>query len=113
MSAQALIDIVVNQKSSFEVTFVVKDNGVLLDLTNYTAAAKFKTDLTASDTTAQAFTTEISNTAGGEITISLTPEQTSKLTNPRYVYDVAITNTLDNYKTRIVEGAMKVSGGVT
>ena len=113
MSAQALIDIIVNQKASFEVTFVVKDNGVLLDLTNYTAAAKFKTDLTASDASAIPFTTAISNTAGGEITISLTPEQTSKLNNPRYVYDVAITNTLDNYKTRIVEGVMKVSGGVT
>lgn len=113
MSASTIIDLVINQKASFEVTFVVKDNGVLLDLSDYSAAAKFKPDLNTPDSQAVAFTTEIANTVGGEVKISLTSDQTSKLTNPRYVYDVAITNNIDNYKTRIVEGNIKVSGGVT
>ena len=113
MAADTTVDIIVNQKASLEVTFSVKDaNGAILDLTNYTANAKYKLDFQTPDSQALAFTTTIPNPAAGEVKISLTPTQTANLTNPRYVYDVTITDS-NAFKTRIVEGFLKVSAGVT
>lgn len=113
MSASNIVNIEVNQKSSFQLVFNVKENGSYANLTNYTAAAKFKPDPFAPDSQAVSFTAVVSNAATGEITISLTPTQTASLvSNMRYVYDVAITNAVTSFKTRIVEGHMKVSPGV-
>lgn len=113
MAADTAVDIIVNQKSSLEVTFNVKDaNGAVLDLTNYTAAAKYKPDFQTPDSQALPFTAVIADAANGEVVISLTPTQTANLKNARYVYDVTITDDND-FKTRIVEGFLKVSAGVT
>jgi hypothetical protein len=116
MAADTAIDLIINHKDSFQASFTVKDaNNVVVDLTNYTAASKFKTEYTAPDTTAISFTTAITPPAtDGVITISLTAAQTANLTiGQKYVYDVAITNTITSYKTRIVQGTIKVSPGVT
>lgn len=113
MAADTTVDIIVNQKASLEVTFNVKTaNGAVLNLTNYTAAAKYKTDFQTPDSQALPFTAAISNAVNGEVMISLTPTQTANLKNARYVYDVTITDDND-FKTRIVEGFLKVSAGVT
>ena len=110
MAADSTVDLVINQKASFEVTFFVKDNGAVLDLTGYTTAAKLKTDFQTPDSEAVSFTTT-SNTSTGGVTISLTPTQTAALQTQRYFYDVTITSGA-GFKTRIVEGKVLVSGGV-
>jgi hypothetical protein len=113
MAADTSVDIIVNQKASLEVTFSVKAaNGSVLDLTNYTASAKYKQDFQTSDSQALPFNTVIADAANGEIVISLTPTQTANLKNARYVYDVTITD-VNDFKTRIVEGFLKISSGVT
>lgn len=113
MSASNIVNIEVNQKASFELKFNVKENGSAANLYNYTAAAKFKPDVYSPDDQAVSFTASVSNTSTGEVTISLTPTQTSALvSNQRYVYDVVITNGSSGFKTRIVEGYMKASPGV-
>lgn len=113
MSAATTVNLIVNQKASFEVTFnTLNSNSAPLDLTNYTAAAKFKPDIASPDNASVAFTTTFANAANGSVTISLTPEQTAGMQIGRYVYDVAVTNTQNNFKTRIVEGKVIVSGGV-
>lgn len=112
MAADNTIDIVINQKASFQVTFTVKSGNTVLDLTGYTTAAKLKTDFNTPDNQAIAFSTAIANAAAGQVTMSLTPEQTANLNTQRYFYDFTITaNT--GFKTRIVEGTVKVSGGVS
>ena len=113
MSADNVVDINVNQKASFSATFTVKQNGSILDLTTYTAAAKYKQNFTDSDSSAQSFTAEVTNAAAGQVTVSLTPTQTSNLQIQPYKWDLVITNTGSGFKTRIVEGVMRVSGGVT
>lgn len=114
MSAATTVNLVVNQKASFEVTFnVLNSNSAPLDLTGYTANAKFKADISASDDSAVAFSTAYANAANGSVTISLTPTQTSAMQVGKYVYDVAITNNSTSFKTRIVEGKITVSGGVS
>lgn len=116
MAADTTIDIVVNQKASFLVRFLVNDNtGQNLSLAGFTASAKFKTDYDAPDSQAVAFTAEISQDDDDlwGVDISLTPEQTAATKIMRYVYDVTITQTETGFKTRIVEGSMRVSGGVS
>ena len=112
MAADNTIDIVINQKASFEVTFTVNDGAGALNLTGYTTSAKLKTDFNTPDSQAITFTTAVANAVAGQVTMSLTPTQTANLSLQRYFYDYTITaNT--GFKTRIVEGTVKVSGGVS
>lgn len=113
MAAESIVNLVVNQRASFDVTFHVTSNSAPLDLTGYTANAKFKQDISSSEESATAFTTTYANAVNGSITIALSPTQTSAMQVGKYVYDVAITNNSTDFKTRIVEGRITVSGGVT
>ncbi len=112
MAANTTVDIIINQKSSFQVTFAVLDNGSALNLTGYTTAAKMKPDFETPDSQAITFTTAVANAAAGTINMSMTPEQTANLQITRYVYDLTITSGA-GFKTRVVEGAVRVSGGVS
>lgn len=112
MAADNVIDLIINQKSSFQVTFSIKDGASPLNLTGYTPSAALKANFTVPDEQAVAFTTEISNAALGQVTMSLTPEQTAELNIQRYYYDFTITSGL-GFKTRIAEGTIKVHGGVS
>jgi hypothetical protein len=113
MSADSLIDMVINQKASFDVQFQIVDNGAPLNLAGFSVAAKYKSDFNTTDDQAVPFSASIANTTNGIIGISLTPEQTILLTEPRYVYDITITRNSTGIKTRIHEGFIKVSRGVT
>lgn len=112
MAANTTVDIIINQKASFEVTFTVQENGTALDLTGYTTTAKMKADYETPDAQAISFTTAVANAAAGTIKMSLSSDQTANLQVTRYVYDLAIISST-GFKTRIVEGAVKVSGGVS
>jgi len=112
MAASNIVNIEVNQRSSFELKFNLIENGAVANLTNYSVSAKFKSDYFAPDDQAVAFTSSVSTPGTGEITISLTATQTTALIpNQRYVYDVVIANNA-GFKTRVVEGYMKASPGV-
>ena len=112
MAADNIIDIVINQKASFDVTFVINVANSALDLTGYTTSAKLKTDFNTSDSQAISFSTAIANAAAGQVTMSLTPNQTANLSIQRYFYDFTITSG-SGFKTRIAEGTVRVSGGVS
>lgn len=114
MAADNTIDLTVNQKVSFLVYFNIADStGAALDLSNYRVCAKYKPEITGADSTAKEFTVEITDAAAGEITISLDPEDTSLLKLPKYYYDIVITDNDTEFATRVIEGTMKVSPGVT
>ena len=114
MSAATTINLVINQKSSFQVQLnVLNGNNAPLNLTGYSANAKFKTDISTPDDSAVAFTTSFANATNGSIVIALTHDQTAAMLLGKYVYDVAITENTSDFKTRIVEGKITVSGGVT
>ena len=112
MAADNTIDIIINQKASFEVTFNIKEGASALNLTGYTTAAGLKTDFNTPDNQVIAFTTAVANAATGQVTMSLTPTQTAGLGLQRYFYDFTITSPA-GFKTRVVEGTVKVSGGVS
>lgn len=114
MAARSKATLEINQKSSFQATlYVANSSGGSADLTDYTVDAKYKADYFLPDSQAGSFTAEISNAANGEVTISLSPGQTAALQiQQKYVYDVTITSPID-FKTRILEGNLIVSGGVS
>ena len=112
MAADTTVDLVINQKSNFQVTFAVKDEGVAIDLTDYTVEAKLKPDFTSPDSQTITFDTAVANAAAGTITLDLTATQTAALVQPRYYYDVVITSG-DGFKSRIVEGKVTISKGIT
>jgi hypothetical protein len=112
MTAPVKINLVVNQRSSFVAGFIVNDqDDKAIDLADYTIQAKLKKDHTSPSTVSFA-TTAIVPTTNGKLEISLTPEQTAPLSGS-FVYDVAIIKSTSGFKTRIVEGNIRIDPGVT
>lgn len=56
------------------------------------------------------FTTTVAN---GNLTLALSASQTLSLESGRYVYDVLVTNTVQNTISRVIEGVVTVRPGAT
>lgn len=103
-------NLVIDQGSTYSVTLDLTDeNGDVIDLNGYVANSQIRKWYTSS-TPSASFTTSI-NAASGELTLSLTANQTSNLVAGRYVYDVEITQS--DVVSRIVEGIVTVTPQVT
>lgn len=112
MAADNTVNLIINQKANFEVSFTIKENGSVKNLANHSVIAEYKTDYSALDSSAQSFTcsTQASN---GIVTISLTHSETANLIyGQKYYYDVVLINDSTSFRTRVVEGTIKVSPGV-
>jgi len=104
-------NLTIDQGSTFSVDIDVTDaDGDALNLTDYTVKGQMRKTYTSS--TATTFVSEITNATGGVVTISLTATATNALKAGRYVYDVEITSPT-SVVTRIVEGQLEVTPGVT
>ncbi len=106
-------NLTIDQGASFKAEIDVKDaDGDALDLTGFTGAGQMRK--TYASSTATNFTVEFKNPrTTGTLTISLTATQTNAIKAGRYVYDVEITKTSDSEVTRVVEGQIDVTPGVT
>lgn len=106
-------NLTIDQGASFKAEIDVKDaDGDALDLTGFTGAGQMRK--TYASSTATNFTVEFKNPrTTGTLTISLTATQTNAIKAGRYVYDVEITKTSDAEVTRVVEGQIDVTPGVT
>tara|TARA_B100000686_G_C16804374_1_gene988816 strand:- start:866 stop:1210 length:345 start_codon:yes stop_codon:yes gene_type:complete len=107
-------NLIVNTDSDFTQTFTFEDASTNsgLDLSGYTINAQMRKHPDALDSTKTTFTTTILSTSGGRIQLSLTDTQTATLKDGRHVYDIVLTDGSGN-KTRIIEGSVLVSKGVT
>lgn len=114
MAAPIIFNTIVNQRSSFVTSFqILADANTPLNLNDMTVNAKYKNNLMSSDAFAKDITVEIIDANTGLIELSLTPEQTSEMEHGRkYFYDCTSTS-LDGFKTRLIEGYLKVDGGVS
>ena len=108
----SISNIFIDQGATFSTTLTINDStGSALDLTNYTAIAQIRKS--PSSSTSTAFTVAVvSPRSTGQITISLTPTQTTALEAGRYNYDVLITSG-SSVKTRVVEGIATVNPAVS
>ena len=107
----AFSELLIEQGATFSSTVNVEDSaGASINLHGYSAASQMRKSYYATSNTA--FLATITGEANGEITLSMTSANTSALTPGRYVYDLLITAP-DTTKTRVVEGIVIVSPGVT
>ena len=108
----AFTEINVEQYATFSTTVNVEDSqGSAVNLFGYSAASQIRKSYYSS--TANNFTATITGTANGQITLSMTAANTANLTPGRYLYDLVITAPTTGVKTRVVEGIVNVSAGVT
>lgn len=104
-------NLVIDQGTTFSADLnLTDDNGDNLDLTGFSANSQMRKWYTSSNSVV--FETYI-NIDTGQITLSLSANQTNLLTAGRYVYDVEITQTSTNTVSRIVEGIVTVTPQVT
>lgn len=102
-------NIVIDQGTTFDLTITVTlDDGSPMDLSDYTVSSQIRKSYYTNTYTA--FTTSKADLTG-EITLSLTPTQTSALKAGRYVYDVEIASSLET--VRVTEGIVTVTPEVT
>jgi hypothetical protein len=114
MAASVKTNLVINQKSNFKATIVVRDSATstVVDLTGFSVAAKLKQTLDSPDSTAVSFLTVIPDPTTGLFVMELTTEATSLLRAGSYVYDVVLIGP-DFFRTRIIQGTAKVDGGIS
>ena len=107
----AFTELLIEQGASFSTTVNVEDTaGAAINLTSYTAASQMRKSYYA--TTYSAISSVITGNANGEITLTMTSANTANLAPGRYVFDLVITAPT-TIKTRVVEGIIVVSPGVT
>ena len=105
-------NLIIDQGATFTADIDVTDaDGNILVLTGYTAAGQMRK--TYASSTATNFTASIQSASNGTVRISLSAIQTNALKAGRYVYDVEITKTSTSEVTRVVEGQVEVTPGVT
>ena len=105
------INLIIEQRADFEATFTISGaNNVALDLTNLSAEAKIKKNYTSSTSTN--FGIVFLDRTAGKLKLTMNAFNTSLLKEGRYVYDIVLTAN-SGVKTRVVEGQVTVSPGVT
>ena len=107
----AFTELVIEQGATFSTTVNVGDTaGAAINLSGYSASSQMRKSYYATSNTI--ITATITGNANGEITLSMTSANTSNLTPGRQVFDLLITSP-SNVKTRVVEGVIMISPGVT
>lgn len=89
---------------------VVDSAGAAVNLFGYSASSQMRKSYYATSFTI--ITSTITGNANGEITLSMTSANTANLTPGRQVFDLLITSPA-SIKTRVIEGIVVVSPGVT
>lgn len=109
----ATTNLTIDQGTTYSVTFTVTDEtGSTRDLTAYTARAQMRRSYYTTSNTS--FTVNITSPGTeGEITLSLSSNQTTGLRPGRYVYDVELVANASSTVERIVEGIVTVYPEVT
>lgn len=104
-------NLVIDQGTTFSVDLDLTDQtGDIMNLVGYTANSQMRKWYTSSNATP--FSTSI-NASSGQITLSLSSNQTNSLTAGRYVYDVELTETNTGVISRVVEGIVTVTPQAT
>jgi hypothetical protein len=106
------LELTLEQGANLTSVVTVNDaQGDAVNLTTYSAASQLRKSYYSSSANTLAAT--ITGNANGEITLTMTAANTALLTPGRYVYDLVITNSTDNSKTRVIEGTAIVLPSVT
>ena len=107
----AFTELLIEQGATFSTTVNVEDTaGAAINLFGYSASSQMRKSFYATSNTI--ITSIITGNANGEITLSMTAANTANLAPGRQVFDLLITSPT-SVKTRVVEGIIVISPGVT
>lgn len=107
------VELTLDQSANFSSTLTITDvYGSPLNLALYDVAGKMSKSFYSSNTIALTCDAAVPNT--GNLTISLTPEETANLSpGEAYVFDVTITHTITTEKLKILAGVIRVVPGIS
>jgi hypothetical protein len=111
MSA-ARYNLVIDQGSDFAISFTVKEDGSVKNLTGYSARAQMRTSRNATSIAAT-FTCTIATPTNGTVVMSLANGASSSLTAGTYVYDLEVFTTNNASVTRLIQGSVDLTQEVT
>lgn len=104
-------NLLIDQGTTFETTVTITDDdGGIVNLTGYTAAAQARKHYTSN--TSYSFTVTI-NGGDGQVFLSMSSNTTMSMTAGRYVYDCELTETSSGKISRVLEGIVTVTPNVT
>jgi hypothetical protein len=109
-----ITDFQFGQGETFKILIHLKNrqqNNAPLNITAYTFAGQVRENYTTDELAAELTFEKVEPYASGAVFISLSPEQTTELTQRKYVYDVNMTT--ETATRRILEGAVTVRPAVT
>ena len=106
----ATYNITINQNADFRRSFQIKEDSVILDITNYSFSGRLKENFHHAGHVD--FTTQIENAAQGTFSISLTDVETADMDPGTWVFDIVMT-TDAGVKTRLIQGNAFLKQGVT
>lgn len=105
-------ELTLDQGATFESTLdLVADDGSAINVAGYLFSGQIRKSYYSSNATAN-LTITVSDSANGNLNISLNSATTANIAAGRYLYDVKMTDTA-NTVTRIVEGIITVTPQVT
>ncbi len=109
--AASPLNLTIEQGVDFEITITVRNkNNVPLNLLGYSAESELKKHHTS--TTSYPFTVTFVDRQNGRISLSMAHGVTGTLREGRHVYDIVLTSP-NNLKTRVIQGTVLVSPGVS
>lgn len=111
MSA-ARYNLVIDQGSDFAISFTVKEDGSVKNLTGYSARAQMRTSRNATSIAAT-FTCTIATPTDGTVVMSLANGVSSSLTAGTYVYDLEVFTANNASVTRLIQGSVDLTQEVT
>jgi hypothetical protein len=105
-------ELTLDQGATFESTLdLVADDGTAINVAGYLFSGQIRKSYYSSNATAN-LTITVSDTANGNLIISLNSATTANIVAGRYLYDVKMTD-IANTVTRIVEGIITVTPQIT
>ena len=108
----SISNLYVDQGSDYSnIITIASSAGAALDLTNYTVAAQMRKSYGSS--TYYPFTASVYSAGSGRIRLQLSAETSSSIPAGRYLYDIEITNTVSEARTRVLEGTVIVTPEIT
>lgn len=106
-------NLVIDQGTTFQADIDVTDSvGDVLDLTGYVVAGQMRKTY-ASNTAISFNPATVHSASSGTVRIGLSASATTSIKAGRYVYDVEIKKQSTGEVTRVVEGQIEVTPGVT
>lgn len=107
------VELFVNQGTTFRNVIYITDDTTndVMNVAGYTAQSQIRRSYYSSNISAN-ITCTFSNTANGELVLTMDAANTANLRAGRYVFDVKTTDT-SNTVSRILEGIITVTPAVT